>query len=62
MREEVRDPVKAQCPSVREWQGGEAGVGWWVGEHPHRSSGMRDKWVGFFFWKGGLGKVITFEM
>jgi len=32
-------PVKAQCPSVREGQGIEAGVGEWVGEHPHRSRG-----------------------
>ena len=33
---EVIGPVKAQCPSVRECQGGEAEV-WGRGEHPHRS-------------------------
>ena len=33
---EALDPVKAQCPSVGECQGGEAGVGGWVEEHPYR--------------------------
>jgi hypothetical protein len=42
---EALDPVKTSCPSVGECQGGEAGVGEWVGgrlagwveEHPPRS-------------------------
>lgn len=29
---EVIDPVKAPCPSLGEFQGGEMGVGRWVGE------------------------------
>ena len=29
-------------PSVRECQGGEMGVGGWVGEHPHRGRGSGD--------------------
>jgi hypothetical protein len=33
------DPMKAQCPSVGEWEGREVGIGGWVGENPHRSSG-----------------------
>ena len=36
---EAFGPVKARCRSVVECQGGEAGVGRWVGEHPHRSRG-----------------------
>jgi hypothetical protein len=36
---EALNPVKAQCPSVGECQGGEVGVGGWVREHPHRSRG-----------------------
>lgn len=31
MGEEALGPVKAPCPSVGECQGGEAGVGEWVG-------------------------------
>jgi len=38
---EDHDPVKAQVPSVEEFQVREVGVGgwvrWWVGKHPHRS-------------------------
>ena len=40
-------PVKARCPNVGECQGGEEGVGGWVGEHPHRSRGRRDGIEGF---------------
>jgi hypothetical protein len=36
---EALGPVKAGCPSVGECQGGKAGVGGWVGEHPHRNRG-----------------------
>ena len=38
---EALGPVKARCPSVGECQGGEVGVGEWVGEHPHRRRGRR---------------------
>ena len=31
--------LKALCPSVGEFEDGEAGVGGWVGEHPHRNRG-----------------------
>jgi hypothetical protein len=44
-------PVKAGNPSVSECKGGQAGVGGWVGEHPHRSRGRRDDIRGF--WTGG---------
>jgi hypothetical protein len=37
--QEAFDPVKAQCPSVGECQGGKAGVGGWLGEHSHRRRG-----------------------
>ena len=50
---------KAQCPSVGECQGGEVGVGGWVG-HPHRSRGSEDGIEGLL--GGGLGEGITFEM
>ena len=30
-------PVKASFPTLEECLGAEAGVGRWVGEHPHRS-------------------------
>jgi hypothetical protein len=36
---EALGPVKARCHSVGECQGGEAGVGGGVGEHPHRRRG-----------------------
>ena len=49
--------VKAQCPSVGECQGGEGGVGGWVGEHPHR---RRED--GISKPEGKRGKGITFEM
>jgi hypothetical protein len=37
MEGEVLGLVKAQCPSVGEFEGREMEVGEWVGEHPHRS-------------------------
>jgi hypothetical protein len=43
-----------------ECEGGEAGVGGWVEEHPHRSKRKRGWDTGFLGWK--LGKGITFEM
>jgi hypothetical protein len=39
---EALGPVKAQCPSVGECQGGEVGVGEWLEEHPHRRRGRED--------------------
>jgi hypothetical protein len=33
--EEAISPVKAWCPSVGECECGEAGMGEWLGEHPH---------------------------
>jgi hypothetical protein len=47
---EALGPMKTQCLSVGEFQGGEVGVGGWVGEHPQRSRGRRDG-IGCF-WKG----------
>jgi hypothetical protein len=41
---EALGPVKALCPIVGECQGGEAGVGRWVGEHPYRSREMEENW------------------
>ena len=40
-------PVKARCPNVGGCQGREAGVGGWMGEHPHRSRVMGDEIGGF---------------
>lgn len=39
---EALGPVEARCHSVGEWQGGEMGVGKWVGEHPHGSKGREE--------------------
>jgi hypothetical protein len=55
---EVLGPIKAQGPNVWEYQGGEAGVSGWVGEHPHRS---RPDGIGVFR-EDGTRKGITFEM
>jgi hypothetical protein len=59
---EALDPVKAQCPSVGECQGGEAGVGGWLGG----GGGTLIQEGGGFHRKGGLGgepgKGLTFEM
>jgi hypothetical protein len=38
--EVVLVPVKSQNPNVREFKGGEAIVGGWLGEYPLRSRGM----------------------
>jgi hypothetical protein len=57
---EAIGPVKAQCPSVGEYQDVEAGVGRWEEEHPHKSRRRADG-IGGFLW-GGLGKGLTFEM
>jgi hypothetical protein len=56
---EVLGPVKAQCPSVGECQGGEVGVGVWVKNNPHRSRGRGNGIRGFW---GEPGKGITFEI
>ena len=52
-------PVEDQCSSVREFRGGEARVGGWVGEDSHRSRGERGWNVEFAEGKSGRG--ITFE-
>jgi hypothetical protein len=57
---EALGPVKARCPSVGEWEGGQAGVGGWVGEHLHRS-GVTGEWNRGFL-EGKSGNGITFEM
>jgi hypothetical protein len=44
---ETLGPMKAECTSVGECQGGEAGVYGRVGEHPHRSRGTGNEIVGF---------------
>ena len=54
---EALGPVKAQCPSVGECQGMEAGMGGWVTEHPHRSRG-RDNEIGGFRRETGKGDNI----
>jgi hypothetical protein len=41
MGREALGLVKVGCSSVGECQGGEAGVGGMVGEHPHRNRGRR---------------------
>jgi hypothetical protein len=41
---------KPQCLSVGEYQGREAGMGVWVGEHPHIFRGREDG-IGVF-WRG----------
>jgi hypothetical protein len=44
---EALGPVKARCPSVRECQGLEVGVGGWVRKHPYRSRRSIDE-IGVF--------------
>jgi hypothetical protein len=56
MGEEVLCPMKALCPSVRECQGQEAGVGGLV------SRGSGDRIGGGCFLEGKPGKGVTFEM
>jgi hypothetical protein len=36
--------VKAGCPTVREFEGGEAGVGECIEEHAHRSREVVMRW------------------
>ena len=55
-------PVKAECPSVGEFKGGEVGVGVQVGKHTHRSMGRGDGIGVFQEGRQGSGKWITFEM
>jgi hypothetical protein len=43
--EAALEPKGIQCPSAGECQGRKAGVGSWVGEHPH--TGRRDGIGGF---------------
>jgi hypothetical protein len=52
--------LKAQCTSLREWEGEEVGVGGWVGAHPQQKEEGWDR----EFLGGGQksGKGITFEM
>jgi hypothetical protein len=57
---EALGPVKARCPSVGEFQGGEVGVVGCMREQPHKSRGRMDGLGGFLEWKPGKG--ITFEM
>jgi hypothetical protein len=58
---EAPGSVKARCSIVGECQVKEAGVGGWVGEHPHRRLGGK-MGLGGFRGEVGLEKVITFEM
>jgi hypothetical protein len=51
---EALDPLKVICPTIGECQGQEAGVGGLV-------SRRRGEGIGGF-WRGKLGKGITFEM
>jgi hypothetical protein len=55
----VLGPVEVRCPRIEECQGMKAGVGEWVGEHPHRGRGRGRRWG---FPEGRPGKGITFEM
>jgi len=43
MEGEALGSVKAPCPNVEKCWDGEGRVGGWVGEHPHRSRGRRDR-------------------
>ena len=45
-------PVKALWLSVGKCKGGDADVGRWVGEHPHRSREKEGGIGGVFFWGG----------
>jgi hypothetical protein len=47
MGDEALDPMKAPCPSVGECKDREAGIGGWVGIHPHRSR-RRENGIGSF--------------
>ena len=54
---ETLGPVKAQCPSVGECQSREAGMGGWVGEHSHRTTG-RGRGYGISGGETGKGDKI----
>ena len=56
MRGEALGPVKVLCPHIRECQGQEVGVGGLVSRE--RGEGRRDRG----FWRGELGRGMTFEM
>jgi hypothetical protein len=58
MGREALGPVKAECPSVGEYQGSEVGVGGW------RSTLIEagEEGRGWGFAEGKQGKGITFEM
>ena len=38
--------MKTQCHCVGEYEGEKAGVGGWVGKHPHRSKGKEGDSIG----------------
>ena len=59
-RGETLSPIKAWCPSVGEFKGGEAGMSGWVGEHTHRSRGRGYGLRGL--WGGGQKREKSFEM
>jgi hypothetical protein len=40
-------PVKALFPSIEEFEGGEVGVGGWLGKQSHRSKGWGDRIGGY---------------
>ena len=47
MKGEALDPRKVLCPSVREYQRRELGIGAFVNEYPHRSRKSKDGMGGF---------------
>jgi hypothetical protein len=58
MGEEALGPVKTRCPSVRDCEGREAGVGEWVHTLIEAGGGGWDKgYLG-----GGESRTIAFEM
>jgi hypothetical protein len=57
---EALGPVEAWCPIVEECWGSEAGVGGWVGEHPHRGKGEGARHGEFA--EGKPQRGISFEM
>jgi hypothetical protein len=48
---EALGPVKAQCPSIGECYGGEAGVGGWGSTLIE--TGVKKDWVGVCRWEAG---------
>jgi hypothetical protein len=47
---EALGSVEARCLSIGEYLGGDAGVGGWAREHPHRSRWREDEIGGL--WRG----------